>query len=67
MLIGSFVVDIIPKKYKLMAKGITTDSVPILPERVLLILFPKNTLIKNPTKGVNTKTKAKLMSIKLSF
>jgi hypothetical protein len=49
------------------AKETTTESVPIVPESVFPIFFPKKTLIKNPIKGDNSKTKAKLVSIKLSF
>ena len=41
----------------------TTESVPMIPETDFPKLFPKKTLIKNPKKGVNSKTKAKLVSI----
>ena len=49
------------------AKETTTVKVPIVPESVFPIFFPKKTLNKNPIKGDNSKTKAKLVSIKLSF
>ncbi len=48
----------------LTAKETTTAIVPMVPETFLLIFFPKKILNKNPTNGVNNKSKTKLFSIR---
>ena len=45
------------------AKEIATVRVPMIPEAVFPIVFPKKILIKNPNKGDNNKSKAKFVSI----
>ena len=42
----------------------TTVSVPIIPETVFPAFFPKKTLNRNPTNGVNNNSKTKFFSIR---
>ena len=53
------------KKKIVTRKETKTETVPIIPEAVFPKVYPKKTLIKNPKKGANTKTKAKLVSISI--
>ena len=46
------------------AKETTTVRVPTVPESVFPIFFPKKTLNKNPTNGVNNNSKTKFFSIR---
>ena len=54
---------IAPKKYNVILNETATAAVPITPDNVFPKLFPKKTLIKNPKKGANNKSKAKFVFI----
>ena len=51
------------KKTTERAKDKATVKVPMTPEAVFPILFPKNILNRNPIKGANNKSKAKFVFI----
>ena len=48
----------------LTAKETTMDSVPMIPDIPFPTFFPKKTLNKNPTNGVNNNSKTKFFSIR---